>query len=91
MVKENTRSWPERHDTAAVDPATGKVTDRASWADYPLLSKMTSWGIDAHMGLLFGLSNQIFLAPHASLRFPDDPLLMHCRCAGATTTASADR
>lgn len=62
VVKENTRSWPERHDTVAVDPATGKVTDRANWADYPLLSKMTSWGIDAHMGLLFGLANQIALA-----------------------------
>ncbi|MFI5663701.1 PepSY-associated TM helix domain-containing protein [Streptomyces sp. NPDC051684] len=62
VVKENTRSWPERHDTVAVDPATGKVTDRANWADYPLLSKMTSWGIDAHMGLLFGLANQIVLA-----------------------------
>ncbi|MEV5129881.1 PepSY domain-containing protein [[Kitasatospora] papulosa] len=62
VVKENTRSWPERHDTVALDPATGEVTDRADWADYPLLAKMTSWGIDAHMGLLFGLANQIVLA-----------------------------
>ncbi|MFF5568045.1 PepSY-associated TM helix domain-containing protein [Streptomyces sp. NPDC012623] len=62
VVKENTRSWLERHDTVAVDPTTGKITDRANWADYPLLSKMTSWGIDAHMGLLFGLANQIVLA-----------------------------
>ncbi|MET7320241.1 PepSY domain-containing protein [Streptomyces sp. NPDC005549] len=62
VVKENTRSWPERHDTVAVDPATGTITDRANWADYPLLAKMTSWGIDAHMGLLFGLANQIVLA-----------------------------
>ncbi|MYV47935.1 hypothetical protein GT031_20700 [Streptomyces sp. SID2888] len=62
MVEENTRSWPERHDSVAVDPATGKITDRANWADYPLLAKMTSWGIDAHMGLLFGLANQIVLA-----------------------------
>ncbi|MYZ06674.1 PepSY domain-containing protein [Streptomyces sp. SID2999] len=62
VVKENTRSWPERHDSVAVDPATGKVVDRADWADYPFLAKMTSWGIDAHMGLLFGLANQIVLA-----------------------------
>ncbi|MER7967733.1 PepSY-associated TM helix domain-containing protein [Streptomyces sp. NPDC096080] len=62
VVRENTRSWPERHDTVAVDPATGTVTDRADWADYPLSAKMTSWGIDAHMGLLFGLANQIVLA-----------------------------
>ncbi|MFE6640757.1 PepSY-associated TM helix domain-containing protein [Streptomyces tendae] len=62
VVEENTRSWPERHDTVAVDPATGTITDRANWADHPLLAKMTSWGIDAHMGLLFGLANQIVLA-----------------------------
>ncbi|MEB3965740.1 PepSY domain-containing protein [Streptomyces kunmingensis] len=62
VVEENTCSWPERHDTVAVDPTTGKVTDRTNWADYPLLAKMTSWGIDAHMGLLFGLANQIVLA-----------------------------
>ncbi|MGW5097110.1 PepSY-associated TM helix domain-containing protein [Streptomyces nodosus] len=62
LVEENTRSWPERHDSVAVDPATGKITDRANWADHPLLAKMTSWGIDAHMGLLFGLANQIVLA-----------------------------
>nr|WP_308288186.1 PepSY-associated TM helix domain-containing protein [Streptomyces corallincola] len=62
VVKENTRSWPERHDSVAVDPATGKITARTNWADYPLLAKMTNWGIDAHMGLLFGLANQIVLA-----------------------------
>ncbi|MDT6983487.1 PepSY-associated TM helix domain-containing protein [Streptomyces lusitanus] len=62
VVKENTRSWPERHDTVAVHPATGEITDRTYWADYPFLAKMTSWGIDAHMGLLFGLANQIVLA-----------------------------
>jgi uncharacterized iron-regulated membrane protein len=62
VVEENTRSWPERHDSVAVDPATGTVTDRTYWADSPLLTRMTSWGIDAHMGLLFGLANQIVLA-----------------------------
>ncbi|MFD7815738.1 PepSY-associated TM helix domain-containing protein [Streptomyces sp. NPDC059785] len=62
VVKENTRSWPERHDTVAVDPATGKIIDRTYWADYPFLAKLTSWGIDAHMGILFGLVNQIVLA-----------------------------
>ncbi|MEV5018077.1 PepSY-associated TM helix domain-containing protein [Streptomyces sp. NPDC053780] len=62
VVEENTRSWPERHDSVAVDPASGKVTDRTYWADYPFLAKLTSWGIDAHMGILFGLANQIVLA-----------------------------
>ncbi|MEU6346804.1 PepSY-associated TM helix domain-containing protein [Streptomyces sp. NPDC046977] len=62
VVKENTRSWPERQDSVAVDPATGKVTATLKFADYPILAKLTRWGIDAHMGLLFGLFNQIALA-----------------------------
>ncbi|WP_269855524.1 PepSY-associated TM helix domain-containing protein [Streptomyces sp. RPT161] len=62
VVKENTRHWPERQDSVAVDPATGKVTAKLRFADYPLLAKLTRWGIDAHMGLLFGLPNQIALA-----------------------------
>ncbi|MFF0222059.1 PepSY-associated TM helix domain-containing protein [Streptomyces sp. NPDC004629] len=61
-VKENTRSWPEQQDSVAVDPATGKVTQKLDFDDFPLLAKLTSWGIDAHMGLLFGLANQIVLA-----------------------------
>jgi uncharacterized iron-regulated membrane protein len=46
----------------AVDPATGKVTAELRFADYPVLAKLTRWGIDAHMGLLFGPANQIVLA-----------------------------
>lgn len=61
-VDENTRSWPEQQDSVAVDPATGKVTQKLDFDDFPLLAKLTSWGIDAHMGLLFGLANQIVLA-----------------------------
>ena len=61
-VAENTRSWPERQDSVAVDPATGKVTEKLRFADYPLLAKLSRWGVDAHMGLLFGLANQIVLA-----------------------------
>ncbi|MET9533638.1 PepSY domain-containing protein [Streptomyces sp. NPDC006649] len=62
VVKENTRHWPERQDSIAVDPATGKVTETLRFDDYPLLAKLTRWGVDAHMGLLFGLANQIVLA-----------------------------
>ncbi|WP_338146297.1 PepSY domain-containing protein, partial [Streptomyces boncukensis] len=61
-VKENTRSWPVRQDSVAVDPATGEVTSTLRFADYPVAAKLTRWGIDAHMGLLFGLANQIALA-----------------------------
>ncbi|WP_345648210.1 PepSY-associated TM helix domain-containing protein [Streptomyces tremellae] len=61
-VKENKRSWPEAQDSVAVDPVTGRVTAHLRFADYPVLAKLTRWGIDAHMGLLFGLANQIALA-----------------------------
>ncbi|MFG2319171.1 PepSY-associated TM helix domain-containing protein [Streptomyces tendae] len=62
VVKENTRSWPVRQDSVAVAPATGEVTQTQRFDDFPVLAKLTSWGINAHMGLLFGLVNQIVLA-----------------------------
>jgi len=61
VVKQIQRSWPEKQDSVAVDPATFKVTDELRFADYPLLAKLTRWGIDAHTGVLFGLVNQIAL------------------------------
>ncbi|MGQ4389203.1 PepSY-associated TM helix domain-containing protein [Streptomyces sp. SAS_270] len=61
VVRQIQRSWPEKQDSVAVDPATGKVTDELRFADYPLLAKLTRWGIDAHTGVLFGLANQIAL------------------------------
>ncbi|MGW3116718.1 PepSY-associated TM helix domain-containing protein [Streptomyces sp. NPDC001107] len=60
-VKQVQRSWPEKQDSVAVDPASGKVTDELRFADYPLLAKLTRWGIDLHTGILFGLVNQIAL------------------------------
>ncbi|MGW1746952.1 PepSY-associated TM helix domain-containing protein [Streptomyces sp. NPDC002092] len=61
VVRQVQRSWPEKQDSVAVDPATGKVTDELRFADYPLLAKLTRWGIDLHTGILFGLVNQIAL------------------------------
>ncbi|SCK50391.1 PepSY domain-containing protein [Streptomyces sp. WMMB 322] len=62
VVKENTRSWPERQDSVAVAPDSGEITATLRFDDYPLLAKLSRWGVDAHMGLLFGLVNQIVLA-----------------------------
>ncbi|MFD5073810.1 PepSY-associated TM helix domain-containing protein [Streptomyces sp. NPDC058371] len=61
VVKQVQRSWPEKQDSVAVDPASGRVTDELRFADYPFLAKLTRWGIDAHTGLLFGLVNQLAL------------------------------
>ncbi|GAA3873457.1 PepSY domain-containing protein [Saccharothrix violaceirubra] len=54
-------TWPVRLDKAAVDPATTTVTARADFADRPLLSKLSSLGVQAHMGRLFGAANQVVL------------------------------
>ncbi|MFF5493801.1 PepSY-associated TM helix domain-containing protein [Streptomyces aquilus] len=61
VVKQIQRSWPEKQDAVAVDPATGQVTDVLRFDDYPVLAKLTRWGIDLHTGTLFGLANQIVL------------------------------
>ncbi|MCD9879457.1 PepSY-associated TM helix domain-containing protein [Streptomyces guryensis] len=61
VVRQVQRGWPEKQDSVAVDPATGEVTDEVRFDDYPLLAKLTRWGIDLHTGILFGLVNQIAL------------------------------
>ncbi|MFE4670631.1 PepSY-associated TM helix domain-containing protein [Streptomyces sp. NPDC056716] len=61
VVQQIQRSWPEKQDSVAVDPTTGEVLDVLRFADYPLLAKLTRWGIDLHTGSLFGLVNQIAL------------------------------
>ncbi len=53
--------WPVETSTVAVDPATGQVTDRVDWGDYPPLAKATTLGIAFHQAELFGLANQIGL------------------------------
>ena len=62
VVKQVQRSWPEKQDAVAVDPATATVTDALPFADWPIAAKLARWGIDAHMGLLFGVANQAILA-----------------------------
>ncbi|MBC2902288.1 PepSY-associated TM helix domain-containing protein [Streptomyces cupreus] len=61
VVKQIQRSWPTKQDSVAVDPTTGRVTDELRFADYPVLAKLTRWGIDLHTGVLFGLVSQIAL------------------------------
>jgi uncharacterized iron-regulated membrane protein len=62
VVKQVQRSWPEKQDAVSVDPATGRIVDELRFADWPLAAKLARWGIDTHMGLLFGVANQIILA-----------------------------
>ncbi|MFI6943139.1 PepSY-associated TM helix domain-containing protein [Streptomyces sp. NPDC050418] len=62
VVKQNDTAWPYHLDSVAIDPADGKVLDTVRFADYPLLAKLTTLGINLHMGVLFGLTNQLLLA-----------------------------
>ncbi|MET7328160.1 PepSY-associated TM helix domain-containing protein [Nonomuraea sp. NPDC005650] len=62
LVKEIDKTAPTRLDQVAVDAASGQVTAELRFADYSLAAKLARWGIDGHMGLLFGLANQILLA-----------------------------
>ncbi|MEB3370116.1 PepSY-associated TM helix domain-containing protein [Saccharopolyspora mangrovi] len=61
-VQETGRSWPTQQDSVAIHPVTGQITDSVRFADYPLMAKLSRWGVDAHMGLLFGWPNQVVLA-----------------------------
>jgi uncharacterized iron-regulated membrane protein len=61
-VTEMDGLFPMRRDSIAVDAATGQITDRIDYRDWPVMAKLTQIGIYAHMGDLFGLANQLLLA-----------------------------
>ncbi|WP_110641566.1 PepSY-associated TM helix domain-containing protein [Salinicola sp. CPA57] len=65
-IREIGREWPTQVDQVALDPQTFAVTDRADFATFPLAAKLTRWGIDLHMGILFGLPNQLVLIGFAA-------------------------
>lgn len=60
-VSEIDRSWPTQVDAVSVDPHSFRIVDHIYFAKFPLLAKLTRWGVDAHMGVLFGVWNQIAL------------------------------
>ncbi|MBT1885617.1 PepSY-associated TM helix domain-containing protein [Enterobacter mori] len=60
-VTEIDRGWPTQVDAVAVAPNTMQVIDRTRFEDFPLMAKLTRWGVDFHMGILFGLVNQLLL------------------------------
>ncbi|MFG1801537.1 PepSY-associated TM helix domain-containing protein [Micromonospora carbonacea] len=61
-VAQTDNTWPVARDRIAVDPVSGTVTARSDFADWPLLAQLSSLGVQAHMGLLFGPVNQVLLA-----------------------------
>lgn len=49
-------------NVASVDPVTNTVSSEIDyWRDYSVVAMLADWGIRGHMGLLFGLPNQLLL------------------------------
>ncbi|MFE7485703.1 PepSY-associated TM helix domain-containing protein [Streptomyces sp. NPDC057552] len=61
-VAQNDNVWPVHYDRVAVDISDGEITSRTRWADHPALNKLSKLGVQGHMGVLFGVVNQIVLA-----------------------------
>ncbi len=61
-VTEVDRRWPSQVDAVSVNPDNFSIIDHVEFAHFPLVAKLTRWGVDAHMGVLFGLPNQLILA-----------------------------
>lgn len=59
LVREYDRTTPTQVDTVAVDPGTMTITSRADFATFTIIPKLIRWGIDIHMGVKFGVLNQI--------------------------------
>lgn len=55
-------TWPVNVDRLAVNQTTTSVVARSAFADWPLLAQLSKLGVQAHMGRLFGLANQLLLA-----------------------------
>ncbi|THV28428.1 Dyp-type peroxidase [Glycomyces paridis] len=64
LVAETDRSFPVRQDQVVVEVAAGApaVAEELRFADRPFMAQATNVLIAAHMGVLFGLANQLVLA-----------------------------
>lgn len=62
VVAQTDNVWPVHYDRVAVDTTSGEITSRTRWADHPALNKLSKLGGQGHMGVLFGIANQIVLA-----------------------------
>ncbi|SDO29421.1 PepSY-associated TM helix domain-containing protein [Lentzea jiangxiensis] len=58
-VVEIEKGLPSQGDSVAVQDDA--VVASVEFDDFPLGAKLTKWGIDAHMGVLFGWPNQLLL------------------------------
>jgi uncharacterized iron-regulated membrane protein len=65
LVAETSDSVPLHRDKITLNPFTGEVVETLRFGDYPILAQLTTYGIRAHTGTLFGLFNQVALTAMA--------------------------
>lgn len=62
VVSQTRQPWVFSTSSVAVDANTNTIVDTNRFSDWPSAAKLAAWGIALHMGILFGLANQIALA-----------------------------
>lgn len=60
-IEEMNHRAPIQIDAIAVDMSQHKIVDRLRFDKFPLSAKLTRWGVDLHIGVLFGKLNQAVL------------------------------
>jgi uncharacterized iron-regulated membrane protein len=66
-IEEMGHRWPIQIDALAVDMQNYDIVDHLRFNDFPLSAKLTRWGVDLHIGVLFGLVNQLILVFSAGM------------------------
>ncbi|MGV8871178.1 MAG: PepSY-associated TM helix domain-containing protein [Rhodococcus sp. (in: high G+C Gram-positive bacteria)] len=61
VVAETRQPWVMSNNSISIDGSTGTVIDTQYFSDWPLAAKLSAWGIQLHMGTLFGVANQLAL------------------------------
>ncbi|WIB00281.1 PepSY domain-containing protein [Curtobacterium sp. MCBA15_012] len=60
-VAEIKRSYPTAVNSVAIDPRDMSVLSETNFDTFSIPAKLAQWGIDTHMGTMWGLPNQILL------------------------------
>jgi uncharacterized iron-regulated membrane protein len=60
-VAEIKRSYPTAANSVAIDPRDMSVASETNFDTFSIPAKLARWGIDTHMGAMWGLPNQILL------------------------------
>lgn len=56
---DNGMGKPEARHDLSVDQYSGKIVFENSWDKYPIMTKLTIWGLSFHFGVLWGAVTQI--------------------------------